>query len=133
MAFLMFCYSGGVGSTWVLAGDCLRLAFFPSSVHTGAHNAGNKITLDHKASDPTGVHGYSKQEFTSYPYWGRSPVQGKPQAATTTALAWKSVCVRARGAYHGRREGGSSGQAKSRGGWYPLPMASRGVHGGRRW
>ncbi|KAK1453809.1 hypothetical protein CMEL01_05468 [Colletotrichum melonis] len=96
MAFLMFCYSGGVGSTWVLAGNCLRLAFFPSSVHTGAHNAGNKITLDHKASDPTGVHGYSKQEFTSYPYWGRSPVQGKPQAAQLQRLPGRAcVCAHA--------------------------------------
>ncbi|KAK1986627.1 hypothetical protein LZ30DRAFT_270131 [Colletotrichum cereale] len=65
IAVLRFCYSGGVGSTWVLAGDCLRLAFFPSSVHTGAHNAGNKITLDRKASDVAGVQGTASTSLRS--------------------------------------------------------------------
>ncbi|KAK1482620.1 hypothetical protein CCUS01_04233 [Colletotrichum cuscutae] len=97
MALLMFCYSGGVGSPWVLAGDCLRLAFFPSSVHTGAHNAGNKITLDHKASDPTGVHGYSKQEFTSYPYWGGEPSPGQAASRNNcSACLEERVCARTR-------------------------------------
>ncbi|OHE95381.1 hypothetical protein CORC01_09253 [Colletotrichum orchidophilum] len=97
MALLIFCYSGGVGSTWVLAGDCLRQAFFPSSVHTGAHNAGNKITLDHKASHPTGVQGTVSRSLHLVLVLVLRESPG--QAATNAALAWKSVCARACGAY----------------------------------
>ncbi|KAK1688030.1 hypothetical protein BDP55DRAFT_75696 [Colletotrichum godetiae] len=100
MAFLMFCYSGGVGSTWVLAGDCLRLAFFPSSVHTGAHNAGNKITLDPKASDPAGVQGTVSRSLQSgvgcwYPYWGRSPGHAASRNNCSACLE-ERVCARTR-------------------------------------